>query len=39
MRIGAAEFDGGRAGRELGLEYTNFPDAVAATVSELLRDG
>jgi len=39
MRIGAAEFDGGRASRELGLEYTDFPDAVAATVSELLRDG
>jgi dihydroflavonol-4-reductase len=39
MRIGAAEFDGGRASRELGLEYTDFRDAVAATVSELLRDG
>ena len=39
MRIAAAEFDGARASRELGLEYTDFPDAVAATVSELLRDG
>ena len=37
LRIGSAKFDGGRASRELGLEYTAFPGAVAATVSKLLR--
>ena len=38
LRIGAAEFDGGRASRELGLEYTDFRGAVASTVSALLRE-
>lgn len=39
LRIGPAEFDGGRATRELGLEYTPFRDAISATISDLKRDG
>jgi dihydroflavonol-4-reductase len=35
LRIGPAEFDGGRATRELGLEYTPFPDAIDATLKTL----
>lgn len=38
LRIGPVKFDGGRAGRELGLEYTPFRDAVSATVSALMQD-
>jgi len=35
FRIGPAEFDGGRATRELGLEYTSFPDAIDTTLKAL----
>ena len=38
LRIGPAEFDGGRATRELVLEYTPFREAITATVSDLRRN-
>jgi dihydroflavonol-4-reductase len=35
LRIGPPDYDGGRATRELGLQYTAFNDALSATVAAL----